>query len=110
METVMKKYTLDLTDYKVGEQDFPMSTELAGLLRLPGIYKDGIETCDGVMLARDILASDGSIEINEADLALVKRVMNTLIAREHKPLQGQLSLGGVRYEEMIIRVFTLDKE
>jgi len=106
----VKEYKLDLTDYKVGESDFPMSTELAGLLRLPGIYKDGIETCDGVMLARSIVKADGSIMINETDLALVKRVMNILIAREHKPLQGQISLGGVRYEEMILRVFTIDKE
>ncbi len=106
----MKKYTLDLTDYKVGEQDFSMKLELSGLLRLPGIYKDGIETCDGVMLARSIIVADESIEITDSDLALVKKVMNILISREHKPLQGQVSLGGVRYEELIMRVFTLDKE
>jgi hypothetical protein len=106
----MKKYTLDLTDYKVGESDFPMKLELSGLLRLPGIYKDGIETCDGVMLARSIVEADNSIEINEQDLALVKKVMDILIAREHDPKRGKVSLGGVRYEEMILRVFMLDKE
>jgi hypothetical protein len=106
----MKKYELDLTDYKVGESDFPVKKELSGLLRLPGIYRDGIETVDGVTLARHILASEKFIKINEDDLALIKRVMNTLIGREHRPLQGQISLGGVRYEELILRVFTLDKE
>ena len=106
----MKEYKLDLTDYKVGESDFPMKEELSGLLRLPGVYKDGIETVDGVTLARHIIAADKFITINEADLLLVKKVMNILIAREHLPLKGQLSLGGVRYEEMIVRVFTIDKE
>jgi hypothetical protein len=106
----MKKYTLDLTDYKVGESDFPMQVELSGLLRLPGIYKNGIEICDGVMLARSIVEAGDSIEINEQDLALVKKVMDILIAREHKPQQGQPSLGGIRYEEMILRVFMLDKK
>jgi hypothetical protein len=106
----MKTYELDLTDYKVGESDFLTKLELSGLLRLPGIYKDGIEMVDGVMISRNIMASDESITLDETDLALIKRVMNILIAREHKPLQGQLSLGGIRYEALIIRVFTLDKE
>lgn len=106
----MKKYTLDLSDYKVGESDFPTREELSGLLRLPGVYKDGIETIDGIMLARSIVDAGDGLEINETDLALIKKVMNILIAREHRPLQGQISLGGVRYEELIIRVFTLDKE
>jgi len=106
----MKEYELDLTDYKVGESDFSTKEELSGLLRLPGVYKDGIETVDGVTLARHIIAANKFIKINEADLLLIKKVMNILIAREHKPLQGQLSLGGIRYEELILRVFTLDKE
>jgi hypothetical protein len=106
----MKEYKLDLTDYKVGESDFPIKLELSGLLRLPGIYKDGIETVDGVTLARSIIAAGDDIMISETDLALVKKVMNILIAKEHKPAQGLISLGGVRYEELIMRVFTLDKE
>lgn len=106
----MKKYKIDLKDYEVDGKVIPVKEELSGLLRLPGVYKDGIETCDGVMLARTIEACDDGVMINEKDLTLLKKVMDILIAREHKPQIGQLSLGGVRYGELILRVFMADKE
>jgi hypothetical protein len=107
----MKKFILDLSAYKVGGEDFPIRGELAGLLRIPGVYKDGVETCDGVILARSIVKEEKDcLEINETELALIKKVMNQLIAREHKPQLGQIALGGPRYEELIMRVFRLKEK
>jgi hypothetical protein len=107
----MKTYKLNLKDYKVGDADILVRDELYNMLRLPGIYADGVETCDGIILAKSILVCEGGeLEINETELALMKKVMNILIARPHNPRQGQVSLGGPRYEEIILRVFMLDKE
>jgi hypothetical protein len=111
LETDMKTYKLKLEDYKVGEADILVREELYNLLRLPGIYANGVETCDGIILAKSILTcKDVELEINETELALMKKVMDILIARPHQPHLGQVSLGGPRYEELILRVFMLDRE
>ena len=107
----MKKYTLDLSTYTEDKATVEMKKELSDLLRMPGVYKDGVETCDGVLIAKQIReCEEDGLEINETELALIKKVMDTLIKKPHEPLKGQISLGGKRYEEMILRVFMLDKE
>ena len=123
----MKKYTLDLTEYEVeyerwvvkdgkrelekGTEPFPIKEELSGILRIPGIFENGVQIFDGCMLGKQIKnCEEDSLEINEEDLKLLKTAMNKLIAREHNPASGLVALGGPRYEEMIIRVFGLDRE
>ena len=123
----MKTYDLDLSEYEVdferweiedekrvlktGKEPFPIKTEIADMLRIPGIYKDGVESFDGLMLSREIRACDEDVfPISEDELKLLKAVMDKLIGREHNPATGQIALGGPRYEEMIIRVFGLDRE
>ncbi len=106
----MKMYTLDLENYKVGEHEVKPKQEYYDLLRMPGIYSDGLETCDGVILANRILECDDTIvEINETELALLKKVLNILIKIPHNP-PATRSLGGPRYDTLIVRVFMLDKE
>lgn len=83
--------------------------ELYSILRMPGVYKDGVETCDGVALAGNIQDAGDSIEVEAKELELIKRIFNKLIAQEHKPQQGQMAMGGERYIELITRIFKAEE-
>ncbi len=123
----MKKYILDLTEYDVdyerwtikdekrvldkGREPLLVKKEFSNLLRLSGIFENGVQIFDGCMLGKQIKSCEAdTIEIDEAELKLLKTAMDKLIARDHDPLNGQIALGGPRYEEMIIRVFGLGRE
>lgn len=123
----MKKYELNVSEYEVeferweienekrvlktGKEPLNVKKEIADMLRIPGIYENGVESFDGLMLGREIRASEeDSFSISEDELTLLKKVMDKLIGREHNPATGQFSLGGPRYEEMIIRVYGLGRE
>ena len=122
----MKTYDLDLSEYEVdyerweiedekrvlktGKELFPIKAEIADMLRIPGIYKDGVESFDGLMLSKEIRACDkDTFKLNEDELKLLKAVMDKLIGRDHNPASGQIALGGPRYEELILRVFGLGR-
>ncbi len=122
----MKSFELDMSSYdvdferwvmeeekrvlKTGKEPFPLKEEIADMLRIPGVYKDGVESFDGLMLSKEIRAcEDDSFKISEDELKILKMVMDKLIARDHNPTAGQIALGGPRYAEMIIRVFGLDR-
>ncbi len=122
----MKTFNLDLSKYNVdferwvmedgqrtlkkGTEPFPIKKEIADMLRIPGIYANGVESFDGLMLSKDIRAcGDDTKVISESELKLLKAVMDKLISREHNPAAGSISLGGPRYEELILRVFGLDR-
>ncbi len=123
----MKKYELDLSKYdvdferweiedekrvlKTGKEPFPLTEELADMLRIPGVYTNGVESFDGLMLSREIRACEDDVfVISEDELKILKAVMDKMIGKEHNPTTGQWALGGPRYEEMIVRVFGLDRE
>ncbi len=123
----MKSFDLDLSSYEVdferwviedekrvlktGTEPLDVKKEIADMLRIPGIYENGIESFDGLMLGREIRTSEeDSFSISEDELTLLKKVMDKLIGREHNPTKGLVSLGGPRYEEMIIRVYGLGRE
>ena len=123
----MKTYDLDLSEYEVdferweiedgkrilniGKELFPIKKELGDMLRIPGIYKDGVESFDGLMLSKEIRACDeDTFKLNEDELKLLKAMMDKLIGRDHNPANGQIALGGPRYEELILRVFGLGRE
>ena len=96
---------------KTGKESFPLTEELADILRIPGVYANGVESFDGLMLSREIRAcEDDVLPISEDELKILKGVMDKLISREHNPATGQIALGGPRYEEMIVRVFGLDRD
>ena len=123
----MKSYELNLTEYSIeinkvvvkdkkrttekAEEVVDIKKELADLLRIPGTYKNGVESFDGMMLGREIRAcEEDSLTISEDELRVLKMVMDELISREHNPAKNLISLGGPRYEEMIIRVYGLGRE
>ncbi len=122
----MKMFDLDLSGYdvdferweiedekrvlKVGKEPFPIRKEISDMLRIPGIYKGGVESFDGLMLSKEIRACDeDTFKLNEDELKLLKAVMDKLINREHNPANGIIALGGPRYEELILRVFGLGR-
>ena len=86
-----------------------VKTELYSILRMPGVYKDGVETCDGVALAGRIQDAGDSIEVEAKDLELIKRIFNKLIGQEHNPQQGVMAMGGERYIELITRIFKAEE-
>ena len=123
----MKKYELDVSEYEVdferweiedekrvlktGKEPLDVKKEIADMLRIPGVYANGIESFDGLMLGREIRACEENLfTISEDELKLLKKVMDILVAREHNPKEGSISLGGPRYEEMIIRVYSLGRD
>ena len=123
----MKAYDLDLSEYEVdferwaieekkrvlktGKEPFPIKTEIADMLRIPGVYANGVESFDGLMLSKEIrTCEDDSFKISGDELKLLKAVMDKLIGRDHNPAAGQVALGGLRYEELIVRVFGLGRE
>lgn len=99
----------DKKELKTGREPLDVKNEIYGILRIPGVYKDGIETCDGVDLANKIKSAGDSIDIESKDLELLKKVFNKLIAQEHKPQLGQVAMGGPRYIELIQRVFRAEE-
>jgi hypothetical protein len=106
----MKKHILNLVDYKVGDKDIDVTDEFYQLLRMAGVYQNGLEMCDGIILAKSLWeCKEATIEITDVELTLLKKVMNVLIKRPHNPPMT-FSLGGPRYEELILRVFMLDRE
>jgi len=107
----MKKYELDLTDYTFeaiverGTKTFSvnMKDELSALLRIAGVYDSGIEVCDGADIVKQIKSAEKSLVVDEAELTLIKKVLDKLIKNE------KVKLGGVRYEELIVRVFKAEE-
>jgi len=92
-------------ELKSGQEPLGVKSEIYTILRIPGVYKDGVETCDGVDLANKIKDAGEFIDIEVKYLDILKKVFNKLIAQEHRPQLGQIALGGPRYIELIQRVF-----
>ena len=102
---------LNIANYEVDKDKVDVRQEISEMLRMPGMCKDGLEICDAIILARSVVGSDSdTIELTDVELALLMKVMNTLIKRPHNPQQRQYSLGGKRYEELVMRVFLMNKE
>ena len=122
----MKSFDLDLSSYdvsferwvieeekrvlKTGMEPFLIKEEIADMLRIPGVYANGIESFDGLMLSREIRTCDeDTFKLNEDELKLLKAVMDKLIGRDHDPANGVVALGGPRYEVLILRIFGLGR-
>jgi hypothetical protein len=94
----------------VVENEVDVRTELYEILRMPGVYADGVETCDGVALAANVRAcEEDHITITEREHCILKRIFNKLIQKEHRPMARSFSLGGDRYIPLIQRVFRAEE-
>ena len=116
-ELNLKPYEFEFTKIKLNEKtkepeevsqklELDVKDELYKLLRGNGVFKTGAEMVEAVYIARDIRdCKEDAIKLVESDHNLIKNVLNHYIGIEHKPEIGQVSLGGPRYEELILRVF-----
>lgn len=120
----MKNYKLDLSEYKVTirqhvrneetsklemkelEEAYPLQTNLCNWLRLPGVWKNGVEICDACDLAKQIKAcTEDELTLNDDEMKLLRQAMNRLIEQKEDPAKGIMPLGGEIHEEAIRRVF-----
>jgi hypothetical protein len=125
----MKKCSLDLSEYEVyvkvhvrneetqaleiveKDEVYPLRDNLSQWLRIPGIWKNGVEICDACDLAKQIKnCTEDSLEINEDELKLLQAALNKLIEQKEDPQRGVVPLGGAIHEEVIRRVFRLKAE
>jgi len=123
----MKRFKIDLSEYNVTIQTnernketnqlelinkeivYPLKDNLYQWLRLPGMFKDGVEICDACDLAKQVRDAGDDIVLDEHEIGLLKTAMNKLIAQPANPAMGVQSLGGEVHEECIKRVFKADE-
>ncbi|KKK86523.1 hypothetical protein LCGC14_2762400 [marine sediment metagenome] len=123
----MKKFKIDLTEYNVTvsvnkrneetnqidlvteEIPYPIKINLYQWLRMPGMFKGGVEICDACDLAKTIRDADDDITLDETELKLLTTAMDTLIAQKNDPARGVQALGGEVHEECIRRVFKAEE-
>jgi len=123
----MKRFKIDLSEYNVTIQTnernketnqlelinkeivYPLKDNLYQWLRLPGMFKDGVEICDACDLAKQVRDAGDDIVLDEHEIGLLKTAMNKLIAQPANPAMGVQALGGEVHEECIKRVFKADE-
>lgn len=122
----MKRYKIDLSEYdvevKVFERNdkkepvevtksipYPIKKNLHDWLRLPGMFKGGVEIVDACGLAKQIINAGDDITLDETELKLLTTAMDNLIAQKNDPARGVTALGGEVHEECILRVFQAEE-
>ena len=92
----MKRFKIDLSEYNVTiqankrneetkkielvteEVPYPLKDNLYQWLRLPGIFKGGVEICDACDLAKQIRDAGDDIVLDEHEIGLLKNVFSIL--------------------------------
>ncbi len=118
----MKKYELDLSEYKVIEtvpvtktvdgketrqlekqqNVYPLRENISIWLRSMGIFKSGEDIAEAVTVAKSIRdCKEDSIELDEREAGVVKQAVNRLV---ELTVEGKANLGGEIHEEAIVRV------
>ena len=123
----MKRFKVDLSEYSVTIQvskrneetkqielvteeiPYPLKDNIYQWLRLPGVFKGGVEICDACDLAKQIRDAGDDIVLDEHEIGLLKTAMDKLIAQEANPQMGVQALGGEIHEECIRRVFKAEE-
>ena len=112
----MKRFKIDLSEYSVDVKinkrneetkvvelvteniPYPIKDNLYQWLRLPGMFKDGVQIVDACDLAKQIRDAGDDIVLDEHEIGLLKTAMNKLIAQEPDPRTGVQTLGGEIHE------------
>jgi len=122
----MKKYELDLTKYDVtvmmpvtkknddGTESrvmeektdaYPLRSNISTWLRSLGIFKNGEDIAEAVMLAKQIRECEkDTLELDEREADVLKQAVNRLV---ELTAEGKANLGGEVHEEAIVRVMRL---
>jgi len=122
----MKKYELDLTKYDVtvmmpvtkknddGTESrvmeektdaYPLRSNISTWLRSLGIFKNGEDIAEAVMLAKQIRECEkDTLELDEREADVLKQAVNRLV---ELTAEGKANLGGEVHEEAIVRVMRM---
>jgi hypothetical protein len=106
----MKKFKLDLTPYTVTtdrELEYPLRNNLSEWLRTTGIFRNGNDIAEAVVLAKTIREYELNVLfIDEREAKLLKECLNRFI---ELTADGKANLGGEIHEEAILRVFNMEE-
>jgi hypothetical protein len=118
----MKKFKLDLSEYKVTAQVpvtktvdgkevrqledktevYPLRENISVWLRSVGIFKTGEDIAEAVSVAKQIRdCKEDSIELDEREIGVLRQALNRLI---ELTAESKANLGGEIHEEAIVRV------
>ena len=122
----MKKYELNLEKYDVtamvpvtkkdddGKETrvmeektdaYPMRANISTWLRSIGIFKDGEDIAEAVMLAKQIReCEEDTLVLDEREVNVLKKAVNRLV---ELTAEGKANLGGEVHEEAIVRVMRM---
>ena len=105
----MKKYNLDLSEFKieVGGEDqiYPLRENLSIWLRSVGIFHSGEDIAEAVSIAKQIRnCEDDLIILDEREANILKQGVNRLV---ELTADGKANLGGEVHEEAIVRVIKM---
>jgi len=123
----MKKFKLDLSEYKVTcpvpvtktvdgkeirqledkTEVYPLRENISTWLRSVGIFKSAEDIAEAVIVAKGIRNCDrDSIELDEREAGVLKQAVNRLV---ELTAEGKANLGGEIHEEAIIRVVKMEE-
>jgi len=98
----------DGTESRVMEEQtnaYPLRTNISTWLRGLGIFKNGEDIAEAVMLAKQIRESEGdTLELDEREADVLKQAVNRLV---ELTADGKANLGGEIHEEAIVRVMRM---
>ena len=98
----------DGTESRVMEEvtnTYPLRDNISTWLRSLGIFKNGEDIAEAVMLAKAIREEAADvIELDEREAGVLKQAVNRLV---ELTAEGKANLGGEVHEEAIVRVMRL---
>lgn len=120
----MKKFKIDLSEYKVTTQVpvtkedgsriledktevYPLRENISVWLRSVGIFKNAEDIAEAVSVAKQIRDAAGdSIELDEREMGVLKQALNRLV---ELTAEGKANLGGEIHEEAICRIIKAEE-
>ena len=108
----MERYKLDLTKYEIDDKDgkvnYPLRENLSSCLRAVGVFNNGEEIVEAVVLAKSLLArEEDDIILDEREVVILKKCINRHL---ELAFESKCLFGGPAHEELIFRVFSMEKE
>jgi len=98
----------DGTESRVMEEvtnEYPLRGNISTWLRSLGIFKNGEDIAEAVMLAKQIRESEGdTLELDEREADVLKQAVNRLV---ELTAEGKANLGGEVHEMAIVRVMRM---
>ena len=98
----------DGTESRVMEEvtnEYPLRGNISTWLRSLGIFKNGEDIAEAVMLAKQVRECEADVlELDEREADVLKQAVNRLV---ELTAEGKANLGGEVHEEAIVRVMRM---